>query len=33
MVISVVVAGAALAVWSFVVQPTPPGLDPGPAKH
>jgi hypothetical protein len=33
MVTSVLVAALALAVWFFVVQPTPPGLEPGPAKH
>jgi hypothetical protein len=33
MVTSVVVALVALAVWFLVVHPTPPGLEPGPAKH
>ena len=33
MVISVMVAVTALAVWFFVVEPAPPGLGPGPAKH
>jgi hypothetical protein len=33
MVISVMVAVLLLVVWFFVVQPTPPGLQPGPAKH
>jgi hypothetical protein len=33
MVTSVVVAAVALAVWFFVVHPTPPGLEPGGAKH
>ena len=33
MVISVMVAITALAVWFFVVEPAPPGVGPGPAKH
>jgi hypothetical protein len=32
MVASVIVAATSFAIWYFVVQPTPPGLDPGPAK-
>ena len=32
MVVSVLVAGAALLVWFVIVKPTPPGLGPGPSK-
>jgi hypothetical protein len=32
MVISVILAAIAFAVWFFIVQPTPPGLEPGPSK-
>lgn len=32
MVLSVVIAAVGLAVWFFVVQPTPPGIGPGPSK-
>ena len=33
MVISVAIAVIALIVWFVVVQPTPPGLEPGPSKR
>ena len=33
MVVSVGVAATALLIWFVVVQPTPPGLSPGPAKR
>jgi hypothetical protein len=33
MVISVVVAVSALVIWFMVVQPAPPGLQPGPSKR
>lgn len=32
MVLSVVIAAVALATWFLIVEPTPPGLGPGPAK-
>jgi hypothetical protein len=32
MVVTVVVAVTALVVWFLIVEPTPPGLEPGPAK-
>ena len=33
MITSVVIAGVALVLWFLIVQPTPPGLEPGGFKH
>ena len=33
MVASVIVAALFFVVWFFLVHPTPPGMQPGPAKH
>ena len=33
MITSVVIAGIALALWFLIVQPTPPGIEPGGFKH
>ena len=33
MITSVVIAGVALILWFLIVQPTPPGIEPGGFKH